>query len=185
MEKRKKGAKNKMSLCDIFLCKENLKRDIAITAISVVFAALWIITSLPSPTGKNPRVLSESVVENTSKQEIKKEIQKIENENKSENICVGEASNPFEVIIETKKETEESKPVIYKPKITAPKPAAETKRDALGRMICAKKNDKPSKSKKHKGRNMDMECCLDPDEYPNPWCYYPPEKYGKLLDKLK
>lgn len=59
-----------MSLCDTFLCKDNLKRDIAITAISAVFAALWIISSLPS-SGKNPRVLSGSVVEDLSEQEIK------------------------------------------------------------------------------------------------------------------
>lgn len=186
MKKRKKEVKKKVSLCDIFLCKENLKRDIAITAISVIFAALWMISSLPLSSGKNQRVLSVSVVENVSEQKIEKqEIQQVERENKSEDVCVGEASNPFDVVIETKKEVNDSKPVIRKPKITAPKPAAETKRDALGRMICAKDNDKPSKSKKHKGINMDMECCLDPDEYPNPWCYYPPEKYGKLLDKLK
>ena len=76
------------------------------------------------------------------------------------------------------------KPAPPAPKITAPKPVATTKRDAQGRMVCAKKNDKPAKSKQNKGKHLDMECCLDPDEYPNPWCYYPPEKYGKLLDKL-
>jgi len=50
-----------------------------------------------------------------------------------------------------------------------------------GRRICSNKNDNPSKSKKNKGRHMDMECCLDPDEYPNPNCYYSPGKYGKYL----
>lgn len=50
-----------------------------------------------------------------------------------------------------------------------------------GRRVCEKKNDKPAKSKKGKGKHMDMECCLDPDEYPNPNCYYSPEKYGKYL----
>src|SRR3989304_3596215 len=134
MEKRKKGAKNKMSLSEIFLSKDNLERDIIIVTLSIAFAALWIINNSPSLSEKNPRVLSESVVENTSEQEAKKEIQKIENDNKSEDVCIGEASNPFEVLIETKKETEKPKPVIYKPRITAPKPAAETKRDALGRM---------------------------------------------------
>lgn len=63
-----------------------------------------------------------------------------------------------------------------KPKITAPKPLAATKKDSQGRRICAKKNDKPSKSDKEKKKHLDMECCLDPDEYPNPWCYYPPKK---------
>jgi hypothetical protein len=71
------------------------------------------------------------------------------------------------------------KPVPPKPKITAPMPASYKK--VNGQLVCAKKNDKPSKSKKNKGKHMDMECCLDPDEYPNPHCYYPPAKYGKYL----
>ena len=73
-------------------------------------------------------------------------------------------------------------PVAAKPKITAPKPVVY-KKDALGRMVCNKKNDKPSKSKvNNKGkRHMDMECCLDPDEDPNHWCCYDPGKYGKYL----
>ncbi len=70
------------------------------------------------------------------------------------------------------------------PKINAPMPVAAVKVDSLGRLVCAKKNDKPSKSDKEKKKHLDMECCLDPDEYPNPHCYYPSEKYGKLLDKL-
>lgn len=58
-----------------------------------------------------------------------------------------------------------------KPRITAPKPLAETKiKD--GKRYCAKKNDKPRKSKEHEKKHMDMECCLDPDEIPNPWCTY-------------
>lgn len=63
------------------------------------------------------------------------------------------------------------KPVPPKPKITAPYPVSY-KRDANGNRVCAKKNDKPHKSKKGKGKHLDMECCLDPDEYPNPWCTY-------------
>lgn len=52
-----------------------------------------------------------------------------------------------------------------------------------GRLVCAKKNDKPGKSKaNNKGKiHLDLECCLDPDEIPNPWCYYDPVKYGKYL----
>lgn len=64
--------------------------------------------------------------------------------------------------------------------INAPKPVSY-KKDSLGRRVCAKKNDKPGKSKKDKGKHLDMECCLDPDEYPNPHCYYSPDKYGKYL----
>ena len=57
------------------------------------------------------------------------------------------------------------------PRITAPKPLAET-RKVGGKRVCAKKNDKPRKSKTNKKKHMDMECCLDPDEIPNPWCSY-------------
>lgn len=55
--------------------------------------------------------------------------------------------------------------------------------DAAGRKVCEKKNDKPGKSKENnKGKiHMDMECCLDPDEIPNPHCYYDPGKYGKYM----
>ncbi|NTW13879.1 MAG: hypothetical protein HGA31_02515 [Candidatus Moranbacteria bacterium] len=77
---------------------------------------------------------------------------------------------------------ETSKPAPPKPappKITAPHPVSYKKEN--GRLVCAKKNDHPSKSKQHKGKHLDMECCLDPDEYPNPWCYYPKDKYGKYL----
>jgi len=66
------------------------------------------------------------------------------------------------------------------PKINAPMPVSY-KKDSLGRKICAKDDDKPSKSKKDKGKHLDMECCLDPDEYPNPHCYYSSKKYGKYL----
>ncbi|MFH1182924.1 MAG: hypothetical protein V1690_01535 [Candidatus Moraniibacteriota bacterium] len=56
-------------------------------------------------------------------------------------------------------------------RITAPKPLAKT-RIVGGKRMCANKNDKPRKSKTNHGKHMDMECCLDPDEYPNPWCSY-------------
>lgn len=62
----------------------------------------------------------------------------------------------------------------------APKPVSY-KKDSLGRRVCAKDHDKPAKSKTHKKKHLDMECCLDPDEYPNPHCYYSPGKYGKYL----
>lgn len=55
------------------------------------------------------------------------------------------------------------------------------KKDDEGRRVCKTEKDKPHKSKKGKGKHMDMECCLDPDEYPNPHCYYSPSKYGKYL----
>lgn len=71
------------------------------------------------------------------------------------------------------------KPKPVQPKITAPMPASY--KVVGGRLVCEKGNDKPSKSDKNKKRHLDMECCLDPDEYPNPHCYYDPGKYGKYL----
>ncbi|HBU25537.1 MAG TPA: hypothetical protein DEB07_04890 [Candidatus Moranbacteria bacterium] len=62
------------------------------------------------------------------------------------------------------------KPAPLKPKITAPKPVSF--KVVGGKLVCAKKNDKPRKSRQNKGKHLDMECCLDPDEYPNPWCTY-------------
>lgn len=57
-----------------------------------------------------------------------------------------------------------------KPVINAPMPVWF--KMVNGKRVCAKKNDKPKESKKNKGRHLDMECCLDPDEYPNPHCTY-------------
>lgn len=54
-----------------------------------------------------------------------------------------------------------------------------------GKRVCAKKDDHPSGSERYKKLHYDQECCLDPDEIPHPECYYPPEKYGKLLEKAK
>jgi hypothetical protein len=67
------------------------------------------------------------------------------------------------------------------PVITAPKPTAKTKAGPGGKRVCAKKGDDPSRSDTHSKKHMDMECCLDPDEYPNPHCYYSESKYGKYL----
>jgi hypothetical protein len=76
------------------------------------------------------------------------------------------------------------KPTPIVKNINAPKPNI-SKSDSAGRRVCAKKNDQPAKSSVHKKTHMDMECCLDPDEIPNPHCYYPPSKYGKLLKKFQ
>jgi hypothetical protein len=67
------------------------------------------------------------------------------------------------------------------PSPTAPLPI--TYKIENGQRACEKKHDKPQKSDKNKSGHMDMECCLDPDEVPNPHCYYPEEKYGKYLKK--
>lgn len=62
----------------------------------------------------------------------------------------------------------------------APKPLAETK-TVDGKRVCATKNDKPHKSHKTDEPHMDMECCPDPDEWPNPHCYYTPEQLSWML----
>jgi hypothetical protein len=58
-----------------------------------------------------------------------------------------------------------------RPRITARKPVSA--KVVNGKLVCAKKNDKPGKSKNgNKPGHLDLECCLDPDETPNPWCTY-------------
>jgi len=67
-----------------------------------------------------------------------------------------------------------------KPRITAPRPVSAIV--SGGRLVCAKKNDHPGKSQNgNKPGHMDMECCLDPDETPNPWCTYSNPIYKKYL----
>lgn len=52
-----------------------------------------------------------------------------------------------------------------------------------GMRVCKTNNDHPQKSSKNKPGHIDGECCLDPDETPNALCYYPQERYGKMLQK--
>jgi hypothetical protein len=67
-----------------------------------------------------------------------------------------------------------------RPRISAPRPVSA--KVVGGRLVCAKKNDHPGKSQNgNKPGHMDMECCLDPDETPNPWCTYSNPKYEKYL----
>jgi hypothetical protein len=49
-----------------------------------------------------------------------------------------------------------------------------------GKYVCGKKHGYVGKSKSNnKGYlHLDLECCLDPDEYPNPWCTYKPGELG-------
>lgn len=55
----------------------------------------------------------------------------------------------------------------------APEISAET-RKVNGRKVCEHKKDKGNHSKQDgKDVHIDRECCLDPDEIPNPRCYYP------------
>lgn len=82
-------------------------------------------------------------------------------------------------LIDIQRPQKNQAPTPIKPKIADPLPLTFT--TVNGQRVCEKKNDHPAKSTKHKGRHLDMECCLDPDEYPNANCYYPPDKYGKYL----
>ncbi len=82
---------------------------------------------------------------------------------------------PNEKLILVKNINYTVKPAPPKP----PKPKAKIPGGAKvvnGKYVCAKKHDYVGKSKKkNKGYiHLDMECCLDPDEYPNPWCTYRP-----------
>lgn len=60
------------------------------------------------------------------------------------------------------------------PLSVAPPIRSDTKK-IDGKKVCKHRKDKPVKSKKnHKGKiHVDEQCCLDPDEIPNPRCYYP------------
>jgi len=67
-----------------------------------------------------------------------------------------------------------------RPRVSAPRPLSA--KVVGGRLVCAKKNDHPGKSTHgNKPGHMDMECCLDPDETPNPWCSYSNPIYQKFL----
>lgn len=55
------------------------------------------------------------------------------------------------------------------PKIVKTKPIVRVD----NRPTCRKKNDHPQRSKT-KGTHMDEDCCIDPDEYPDPKCRYTP-----------
>lgn len=100
-----------------------------------------------------------------------------------------DASVPEEGVIETETVPEKKVP-IAPPSIPATRkaygiifrPPHQYKTDRLGRMVCIHDDDKPGASKRDKPIHKDMECCLDQDEIPNPYCHYPREKYGKLLD---
>lgn len=79
-------------------------------------------------------------------------------------------------------------PIVSRPKLAAGYVAPgiragyplSYKKDAQGRLVCATKNDKPAVSKKDKPTHIDMECCLDPDEIPNPHCYYGSQYQGLI-----
>jgi hypothetical protein len=101
------------------------------------------------------------------------------NKKQTSSLCGKDDEEELQKIAEEEKREIAKKTAKRKPVITAPKPYVYEVEN--GRRVCNKKNDKPSKSDKNKKGHMDMECCLDPDEVPNPNCYYNPSKYGKYL----
>jgi hypothetical protein len=62
---------------------------------------------------------------------------------------------------------------------SAPVLAGRTHRDANGMRVCPVKSLHPQRGGE---THMDEDCCADYNEYPNPRCYYPPEKM-KILKK--
>lgn len=86
-------------------------------------------------------------------------------------------------IVETKAEKVPQKATSVTKVLGLPGPILSETKIENGKIVCGHKNDKPKKSKKSNKTHIDGECCLDPKEIPNSRCYYPPEKYGKLIQK--
>ncbi len=89
-------------------------------------------------------------------------------------------------IIPTKTTNYTHKPV-YKPKLKMTDYPVGAKK-VNGKYVCKKKKDEyVGKSKKNnKGYyHLDKECCLDPDEYPNPWCTYRPGELSRTNLRYK
>ncbi|MBD3299940.1 MAG: hypothetical protein GF347_01160 [Candidatus Moranbacteria bacterium] len=64
-----------------------------------------------------------------------------------------------------------------KPKPKAPKPVSAKK--VNGKLVC-RGGDATKWSLNNKPGHLDRECCLDPDETPNPWCSYSAENLQKV-----
>ena len=56
--------------------------------------------------------------------------------------------------------------------VDAPVITAKTSRGPNGKLVGHCKGDKTRKSKKNSKGHVDTQCCLDPDEIPNPRCAY-------------
>ena len=76
---------------------------------------------------------------------------------------------------------------VYKPRLKITDFPVGAKKEN-GRYICKKKRKEyVGKSKQNnKGYyHLDRECCLDPDEYPNPWCTYRPGELSRTNLRYK
>lgn len=132
--------------------------------------------NLSIPEGSEINKIHARILNGYKLKSSEKKCEEDKNNKYSSNLCGKDNEEEIE-----RQRLERIKAVVkIKPVIKAPMPYVYEK-DSLGRRVCNKKNDHPGKSKQNKKKHMDMECCLDPDEYPNPNCYYDPEKYGKYL----
>jgi len=179
------------AFCIIFFHKKNLGRDLIILGVLVIFLALLLINNSYGFFGNklvfnkfNEQPFNGYAIESqiyidapfeedvevidSHPEEVNKQSIPIEGSKKATTKII--SPRPKAVIM----------PPVSKRVNNAPRPISY-KRNADGLRVCAKRGDHPSKSDTKKKKHMDMECCLDPDEYPNPNCHYPTSKYGKYL----
>lgn len=108
----------------------------------------------------------------------------------SKAVVRGEPENSGQAIASVLGVADSVKKKLIKPKkiapkvINAPLPRAETKK-VNGLRVCTKKNDHGHESHNGSHPHMDRECCPDPDEWPNPRCYYTPEQLSRMLKSPK
>lgn len=106
--------------------------------------------------------------------------------NKSTIIYAVAGSKLKKLTIDNTGTTHPSRIIDYTYKPAPPKPRRPRARipggakKVNGKYVCGKKHGYVGKSKSNnKGYlHLDLECCLDPDEYPNPWCTYKPGELG-------
>lgn len=162
--------------CDGMVSKKNRKRDLVITLVIIVVLGVLLVGNhfyfKEKRNGHNEiNIASEEVMQEKATQDnpVQDSVTEVMVEEKK-----------MDVVKPTVRIVDMAKPVVRNKIITAPMPRSYEK-DSLGRLVCGKRNDHPQKSDQGKGKHMDMECCMDPDEYPNPHCYYDSDKYGKYL----
>lgn len=116
------------------------------------------------------------------------DIPKTDLQNEISNISA--ENSELKVVEEVKSAPIETKPPVktvtkkqVAQKIGIPGEILSETRIVNGKNVCKDEKDKPKKSKKNPKGHIDSQCCLDPGETPNSNCYYPPEKYGALIQK--
>jgi len=171
--------------CDGMACKTNVKRDILVVFFAALAAGAFLSVNASNPVPQKPKELPVAPENHPEAQGIVAGTETMAPVLAAENSVAPETAveKPVDSVKEPPQPPASSEPKIAapkpkppaarpkpKPRITAPKPVSF--KVVGGKLVCAKKNDKPRKSRQNKGKHLDMECCLDPDEYPNPWCTY-------------